>query len=76
MTTHVLLGEVLTEIKSGIGSDWSKYPVHGATRVGLAPAKERPGKNPERYKPVVSRNHILQPDAYHDRIGSLCGRGG
>jgi type I restriction enzyme, S subunit len=42
----------LTEVKSGIGSDWSKYPVWGATRAGLAPAKEGVGKSPERYKLV------------------------
>jgi type I restriction enzyme S subunit len=27
MKTHVFLRDVLTEIKSGIGSDWAKYPV-------------------------------------------------
>lgn len=36
MNTPVFLGDVLTEIKSGIGADWSKYPVLGATRGGVA----------------------------------------
>src|ERR1017187_6926607 len=61
MNTTVLLGDVLTEIKSGIGADWAKYPVHGATRGGLAPAKERPGKNPERYKPVFPGTIFYNP---------------
>lgn len=46
------LGDVLDEIKQGIGARWADFPVLGATRDGLAPAKEPVGKNPERYKPV------------------------
>lgn len=46
------LGDVLLEVKQGIGSCWADFPVLGATRDGLAPAKEPVGKNPERYKPV------------------------
>jgi type I restriction enzyme S subunit len=46
------LGEVLEEVKQGIGSRWAEFPVLGATRDGLAPAKEPVGKKPERYKPV------------------------
>lgn len=46
------LGDVLEEVKQGIGAGWAGYPVLGATRDGLAPAKEPVGKNPERYKPV------------------------
>jgi type I restriction enzyme, S subunit len=61
MKARVLLGDVLTEIKSGIGSDWAKYPVLGATRAGLAAAKERPGKNPERYKPVCAGTIFYNP---------------
>jgi len=49
--TH-LVGEVLDEVKRGIGAGWADYPVLGATRAGLALAKELVGKNPERYKPV------------------------
>jgi len=33
------LGEVLEEVKKGIGETWADYPVLGATRDGLAPAK-------------------------------------
>jgi type I restriction enzyme S subunit len=47
-----LLGAVLDEVKRGIGADWADFPVLGATRAGLAAAKEPVGKNPERYKPV------------------------
>lgn len=44
------LGECLVEVKNGVGANWSKYPVLGATRDGLAPAKEPVGKAPGRYK--------------------------
>ena len=49
--THSL-GDVLDEVKQGIGARWADFPVLGATRDGLAPAREPVGKNPERYKPV------------------------
>lgn len=51
-TQRLLLRECLAEVKSGVGSDWPRYPVLGATREGLAPAKEGVGKAPERYKLV------------------------
>ena len=51
-TRRRLLGECLIEVRNGVGADWTKYPVLGATRVGLAPAKEAVGKAPERYKLV------------------------
>ena len=47
-----LLGDCLIEVKNGVGAVWSEYPVLGATRDGLAPAKEPVGKSPERYKLV------------------------
>jgi type I restriction enzyme, S subunit len=51
--THLCrLSDCLVEIRTGVGADWSKYPVLGATRNGLAPAKEGVGKAPERYKPI------------------------
>jgi type I restriction enzyme S subunit len=56
-----LLGDVLEEIKHGIGSEWAGYPVLGATREGLAPAKEPVGKNPERYKPVSRGTVFYNP---------------
>jgi type I restriction enzyme S subunit len=52
---------VLVEVKAGVGSSWSHYPVLGATREGLAPAKEPVGKKPERYKPVVSGTVFYNP---------------
>jgi type I restriction enzyme S subunit len=61
MINIVLLGEVLTEIKDGVGKDWARYPVLGATRGGLAPAKELPGKNPQRYKPVFPGTIFYNP---------------
>jgi len=55
------LGDVLQEVKAGIGENWAAYPVWGATREGLAPAKEPPGKNPQRYKPVFPRTVFYNP---------------
>lgn len=46
------LGDCLVEVRNGVGPDWSKYPVLGATRSGLSPAREGVGKAPERYKLV------------------------
>lgn len=37
--TETRLGEVLEEVKKGIGENWADYPVLGATRGGLAAAK-------------------------------------
>jgi type I restriction enzyme S subunit len=55
------LGDVLDEIKKGIGETWADYPVLGATRGGLAPAKEQPGKYPQRYKPVTCGTVFYNP---------------
>ena len=60
-TTKHNLGEVLEEVKQGIGESWADYPVLGATRDGLAPAKEPPGKKPERYKPVFPGTVFYNP---------------
>lgn len=46
------LGDCLEEVARGVGSSWARYRVVGATRAGIAPAKEPVGKNPERYKLV------------------------
>ena len=46
------LRDCLQEVSSGVGVSWNGYPVMGATRDGIAPAKEAVGKNPERYKLV------------------------
>ena len=55
------LYHVLCEVKDGIGSEWRSFPVLGATRSGLAPAKERPGKHAERYKPVTVGTVFYNP---------------
>ena len=53
--------EVLTEVTHGIGDQWDQFPVLGATRAGLAPAKESVGKNPGRYKPVTPGTAFYNP---------------
>lgn len=58
--TH-LLGDVLDEVKRGVGASWADYPVLGATRSGLAPAREPVGKNPQRYKPVFTGTVFYNP---------------
>ena len=55
------MGRVLREVTCGVGEAWKRYPVLGATREGLAPAKEPPGKNPERYKPVFPGTLFYNP---------------
>lgn len=55
------LGNVLDEVKYGIGASWKDYPVYGATRKGIALAKEPPGKNPQRYKPVIPGTVFYNP---------------
>jgi type I restriction enzyme S subunit len=55
------LGLVLEEVKKGIGKDWASYPVLGATRDGLAPAKEQPGKQAPKYKPAVPGTVFYNP---------------
>ncbi len=52
------LGECVQEVTQGVGSSWRRYRVVGATRDGLAPAKEGVGKDPERYK-LVERGTIF-----------------
>lgn len=55
------LGECLKEVTRGVGSSWQRYRVVGTTRDGLAPAKERVGKNPERYKLVEPGTIFYNP---------------
>lgn len=57
----VLLGDVLDEVKKGIGAAWPGCPVLGATRSGIAPAREPVGKYPERYKPVSRGTVFYNP---------------
>ena len=55
------LGDVLDEVKKGIGQGWKNYPVLGATRGGLAPAKEQPGKQAPKYKPAFPGTVFYNP---------------
>ena len=55
------IGDILEEVKNGIGDEWKAYPVLGATRQGLAPAKEQPGKTPQRYKPAFPGTVFYNP---------------
>lgn len=49
---RVTLSRCLKEVASGVGPRWRDYRVVGATRAGIAPAKENVGKKPEHYKLV------------------------
>ena len=60
-TAPAKLGDVLDEVKKGVGKTWANYPVLGATRAGLALAKEPVGKIPERYKPVLHGTVFYNP---------------
>lgn len=55
------LSEALVEVSSGVGPKWSEYRVLGATRAGLALAKEPVGKSPERYKLVEPGTIFYNP---------------
>jgi len=60
-TVNYCLADVLDEVKNGIGCNWENYPVYGATRQGIALAKEPPGKNPQRYKPIIPGTVFYNP---------------
>lgn len=60
-TTFHPVEEVLEEVTQGIGSRWEEFPVLGATRSGVAPAKEGVGKMPGRYKPVQPGSVFYNP---------------
>jgi type I restriction enzyme S subunit len=55
------LGDVLDEVKKGVGAEWASHPVLGATRDGLAPAKEQPGKQAPKYKPATPGTVFYNP---------------
>ncbi len=55
------LGNCLEEVARGVGNSWARYRVVGATRAGIAPAKEPVGKNPERYKLVEPGTIFYNP---------------
>ena len=58
---RVRLSECLEEIARGVGPEWRKYRVIGATRSGIAPAKESVGQTPERYKLVEPGTIFYNP---------------
>jgi restriction endonuclease S subunit len=60
-TRKIPLSEALVEVSSGVGVAWSNYRVLGATRAGLALAKESVGKSPERYKLVEPGTIFYNP---------------
>ena len=60
-TVERALGEVLDEVTAGIGAAWRGQPVLGATRAGLAPAREGVGKLAHRYKPVTAGTVFYNP---------------
>lgn len=57
-TSRLRLGDCLIETKAGVGSYWRQLRLFGATRDGLAPAKEPVGKAPERYK-LLSKGTVF-----------------
>ncbi|MBI1845351.1 MAG: hypothetical protein HY294_04060 [Candidatus Rokubacteria bacterium] len=59
--TRLRLGECLEEVTRGVGPSWSNYRLLGATRDGLAAAKEPVGQNPERYKLVEPGTIFYNP---------------
>lgn len=59
--TNRRLADCLVHISKGVGPTWADYPVLGATRAGLAPAKEGVGKAPERYKLVDEGTVFYNP---------------
>lgn len=60
-TREISLSEALVEVAAGVGAAWSNYRVLGATRAGLALAKEPVGKSPERYKLVEPGTIFYNP---------------
>jgi restriction endonuclease S subunit len=60
-TRTIPLSEALIEVSSGVGPAWTRYRVLGATRAGLALAKEPVGKAPERYKLVEPGTIFYNP---------------
>jgi type I restriction enzyme S subunit len=66
---NVQLKDGFVEVKKGIGKTWAEYPLLGTTRYGVAPAKEKVGKQPERYKLVEPGTIFYNPMRIN--IGSI-----
>ncbi len=58
---RIKLSQCLHEVSHGVGSSWGDYRIVGATRAGIAPAKEKVGKRPERYKLVDAGTIFYNP---------------
>lgn len=56
-----LLDDCLEEVTQGIGSSYREFRMVGATRGGLAPAKEKIGRYPGRYKPITVGTIFYNP---------------
>jgi type I restriction enzyme, S subunit len=63
------LKDGFVEVKKGIGKTWADYALLGTTRYGVAPAKEKVGKQPERYKLVEPGTIFYNPMRIN--IGSI-----
>lgn len=57
----ISLSECLEEVIEGVGQEWNAFRVIGATRRGLADAKEPVGKAPHRYKLVTPGTIFYNP---------------
>ena len=62
------MGACADEVKEGVGESWSEYSVLGATRDGLAPAKEERGKEPGAIQASYAGHDLLQPNENYDRL--------
>lgn len=58
---RIALSECLDEVTEGVGSQWSSFRVVGATRSGIARAKESVGQHPDRYKLVQPGTIFYNP---------------
>jgi type I restriction enzyme, S subunit len=58
---RVSLRDCLIEVSNGVGEGWHAFRLVGATREGIAPAKEGVGKRPERYKLVDAGTIFYNP---------------
>jgi type I restriction enzyme S subunit len=58
---RLCLSDCLEEISKGVGTAWRQHRVVGATRDGIALAKEPVGKQPERYKFIESGTIFYNP---------------
>ena len=60
-SVSIPLADALIEVSRGVGASWNEHEVLGATRAGIAPAKEGVGKSPQRYKRVDAATVFYNP---------------